>query len=623
MNDAHLSGKPHGITMNLLRHFSTRLALIAATLVALAAPVHASTAATIRLTADRIAFYYDRFLVEADGNVRISTDDGLTITGQTLTMDLKANRFMVAGGVQLSAPSGSQNGAAAADFLDFNRVYFIPITSEPDRWTFLEGDYAHPAKGREMPGDTFAFPDVSQNLPYLYAKSAVIGTRNFVRFQSVTLMVGRIKAAPAPSYYINFSADQHLAENSLSGATYDATWQIAGNANSISAIHFRYDPTNKTYASFEQHIASKNAYAVFSLNPGTQPSKLYNLVTDYEPTPRFEIHSFTQFHTLQNGFTTPAQAQHVTNIQVTAALKNASLQLAYQTVNYCLLAIHGIDDFCGSGPSVVGLPLSHSHPQTWTLGLSSFDFPKGATAPIKLRYRAGIGFIHDAEPLQTLGGAPYQTIWNHYVGLTAYASSLKFGNREDSRKTYFLNLSLDGQRQWYSVPHHIDTIDGIGSLSRVFNRSFAAYTSYEVRQIADYYNEGQLNAYPSPVCGINDTSPFCNSGGRSYSAFHGLATLRTLSVGMAYTPNPDFAFTLLARKHKDFPVPVPGLFPTPPLNVLGEYISPYFLGQAPYDVTGDVRVRVLHHYYLDVQRTYYFNFGTLRWSPIFVIQVTQ
>ena len=141
--------------------------------------------------------------------------------------------------------------------MDFNRVYFVPITSEPDRWTFVDGDYTHPLLGREMPGDTFAFPDVSKNVAYLLAKKAVIGERDFVRFENVVMMEGTIQTVPLPTYYVTFSSDPHLAENSLAGANYDATWQFAGNRNFISAVHIRYDQTNKAYLAFEQHFASE------------------------------------------------------------------------------------------------------------------------------------------------------------------------------------------------------------------------------------------------------------------------------------------------------------------------------------------------------------------------------
>ncbi len=626
--------------MRSLRHFSAVIALALLATGAASATLPTPKDRIMQLSADRIAFYYDRFLIEATGHVRITTGDGLTVTGTTMTMDLKNNRFMVAGSVHLDSPNGTQDGAALADFMDFNRVYFVPITSEPDRWTFENGDYTHPIKGREMPGDTFAFPDLTNNDPYLYARRAVIGERRFVRFERTVLTAGRMEVLPAPTYYINFSADPKLSENSLAGANFDATWQFAGNQNSISAAHIRYDQQNKAYVSFEQHFASKKAYAVFSINPLTKASKFYDLVTDYQPGARSELHTFSQLHTVQSEFKMPEQAQHVTSARFTQAFKVFSASLTYQSVNYCLLQAHNIyfpgtntleyAQACGTGTSLVGEPISTSHPQQWALDFSSLDFPKRSRFPVKFRLRAGLGFIHDActnadgttnvclTSLQVLGGVVYRTIYQKYVGASAYLPSVKLGNKNDPRKTYYLNASMDGQRSYYSVPHHVDSLDTNASISRIFGNQLTAYLSYGVRQISDLYNtQADRDAQYPP------NNQYTNPNFISFESFVGSATFRTLAFGANFAPNPDFTFALLARKHDDFPIAVPGLFSPPPLNVLGQYVSPNFLGQPPYDITGDLRVKVLHHYYLDISRTYYFNFGDLKWSPSFVIQVTQ
>lgn len=626
--------------MRTMRLLSTALALTAA--LATAAPALAVPAnpqqRTMRLSADSIAFYYDRFLVEADGDVRVTSGDGLTITGSTLTWDLKNNRFMIAGGVKVVSPSGEQEGAALADFLDFDRVYFVPITSEPDRWTFENGDYAHPIKGREMPGDTFAFPDLSHDIPYLYAKSAVVGEHDYVRFQSVTTTIGRMRSMPLPTYYVDYSSDPKLAQNSLSGANFDGTWQFAGDRNFISAIHLRYDQDNKAFLAFEQHLASKKAYAVFSVNPFTRASKFFNLVTDYRFGDTTELHTFSELHTVQNGFTQPEQAQHVTSARLTQAFRQFSASLTWQTVNYCLLGtgdqrdangVVTVYQACGRGGSLVGEPLSVSHPQQWNLDLSSFDVPR-RYSPVKVRFRAGLGYIHDGctnfdptlghcvNSLQVLNGAVYTTIGTKYVGATAFMPSFKIGVRNNPTKTYYLNASLDAQRLWYTVPHHVDEIDGLASISRVFDDKLSSYLSYEVRQTSDRYNTAADRAVTYPTNIVYQDPNYA-----SFAAFVGSSTMRTLSFGTNYSPTPDLHFSILARQHRDFPIPVPGLFQPPPLNVLGQYVSPYFLGEPPYDLTGEARFRILKHYYLDISRTYYFNYGTLKWSPSFVIQVSQ
>ena len=549
------------------------------------------------LQADRIEFYYDRFLVEADGHVRVRSSDGSEVSGDTFSMDLKLNRFLIASNVHLASPGGALDGAAIADFLDFRRVYFVPVISRPDRWTYLDGDYTKPLKGREMPGDVFEFP---QNLshPSLSAQSAVISERSFVRFNNVkTYLLGA--AVPLPSFYVNFGTNQDLAQNSLSGANFDATWNSTGSDNAITAFHLRSDPVNHQYASFEQHFAGQHEYAVFSVNPLTRPQKFSNLVLDDRLGKRLEIHTFSQLYTNQSWFTQPTTSALVNYVTATQALNRSYLQAFATFTNYNLIG--------PQAPSIL------NHPNSLQLTAATFN-NRIARSPFYEQLRYGIGYNHDAYGLQNYGGVNYTTIWNKAFGFDVYMSSLKLGNHDNAYKTYYLNASYDRNRQWNSLPHYVDTANTTLSLSRQFTRAFNAYASYNVLNTGDYYNHGGYAPY-IPI--VNGQQIF------GFSAFRGVATLRTASLQMTYSSNPNFLMTLLARHHQDFPQPYPGLFNPPPLNVIGQYTYNNFLGQAPYDITGEVRARVAPHIVLDVQRSYFFNFGTQRWSPQFVVQVTQ
>lgn len=578
---------------------------------------------TMHLNADRIAFYYDRFLVEADGNVRIELDNGITVKGQSFSMDLKSNRFLIAGSVNVTSPSGSQSGAALADFLDFKRVYFVPITSEPDRWTFLNDDFAHPAKGREMPGDTFFFPNLSGDKPFISARTAVISPQNFVRFGSSQVDIGLGKL-PVPSFYVNFASNPDLKQNSLTGANYDATYNFTGNANAISAVHLRYDPVNKLFLAIEQHVASRNGYAVFSVNPLTKKSKFFNLVTAYRFSSNLQFRSFSQLHTFQAGLSSPLESSHFSNLQLTAALKQSYIQLNTQLVNQSLLDKPGNGRFIGD-PSHTWNP---DHPSYAQLGITGFDH-RIAHLPIYSRIRYGLGFSHDNSGsdvptaqgggiLQTLGGVPYTTIWNHYVGITLYSPSIKLGKSANPYKVLYLNAIADKQRTWNSSPHYIDQTNTTVSVSKIFSTHLAAYTAYNVNNIKDVYNPAlQAGQYPGIVPVIGGV-PY-----PGYASFNGQATFRTFSEGISFTPTADFSFSLLARQHRDFPAPIAGFSGVPQTDVLGQQLTSYYLGQPPYDITGDLRLRVNPHLTVDLQRSYYFNFGNQRWSPQFIIQVSQ
>jgi hypothetical protein len=582
----------------------------------------------VRLSADRVQFFYDRFLVEADGNVRVRTSDGMTMSGDAFSMDLKLNRFLLAGHVHMQNPSGAQDGAAVADFLEFDRVYFVPLTREtqsatgiPDRWTFVGGDFAHPAKGREMPGDTFYFPDLGDSKPYLVARSAVIGTHSFVRFGGGEFDAGSGLGAyvPVPSYYVNFSSDQHLGDNSLAGANYDATWEFAGNANAISALHLRYDTVNKSYMSFEQHLSGKKAYAVFSVNPMTRPSKFWDLVLSDRPSDRTQVRMLTQLHTFQFGLKSPLESQQVTTLQVTQALRGSYLQGTYQFENFSLLPLG-----CYQGHCTVPF-----HPSSASLTLQTFDRPltpyfHGARVYGHLDVSFAFQhepFLSDANPagaLQTLGGVPYTTIWQHQLGFGIFMPDLKFGPDVNvPTKYYDLNASFDKQRLWNSLPHHVDTTQTQLSVSKLLDRHFLSYLIYSVNNVGDYYGAQQSAVYPSFTPVINGVAY------PGYSSFQGIATFRTLSLGINYSNGGNFAFNLLARKHNDFPAPIPFFFQFAQPDVLGNSAVQNFLGQPPYDLTADVRLRINPHMSIDIQRAYYFNYSNLRWSPHFVIQVLQ
>lgn len=540
--------------------------------------------------------------------MRITTSDGLQMTGDAFSMDLKLNRFVLAGHVHARSAAGSQEGAALADFISFNRIYFLPITGEPDRWTFVNGDFAHPLKGREMPGDTFFFPDLGKAKPFLVSDSAVVSAGQYLRFGSTRLVLAGAHV-PLPSYYINFSTDRHLSENSLAGANYDATWNLAGSANAISALHFRYDTQNKTYLSVEQHFSSKKAYAVFSLNPMTRPSKFWDLVASDQPSNRFQVRLFSQLHTFQSGLSSPLESGQFTIVQATQALPHSFVQLNTQLTNYTMLPI---PPYSYQGHGAVAL-----HPFSMQLNGSTFNNRVGRL-PLFEQLTYGLGYLYSSYGLQTVGGVAYRQIWQHTLGLNLYVPSFKLGHSLLPTKNYYLNASFSKNRLWDAPLHYIDTTTTQASLSKMFDRHFSSFLNYSVENLGDYYGALQNTIY-TPVVPI--------VGGVSYpgyAAFSGAATFRTLALDVTYVNSGDFTASILVRKHDDFPAPIPNYFQTPPLDPLGREIAgANYLGQPPYDFTADVRARLGEHLRVDIARSYYFNFGNRGWNPEFVIQFTQ
>ena len=610
----------------------------AATPAASPEPSTAPPRSVLYLNASRLDFYYNRFLIEGDGNVRIRTSDGFTVTGDAFSMDLKLNRFMVAGHVTLHDSTGTVSGAAISDFLDFRRIYFIPVTGEPDRWTFLDGDLAHPAKGRMMPGDAFYFPSVGEH-PSITGTGAVIDTKTYVRFinaHTYFLNAG----IPLGTYVVNFSSNQYFAQNTLSGASVDLTWNMAASPNALTALHLRYDPTYKTYLSVEQHFVGDHEYAIFSVNPATRAEKWFNMALYEKLGSRFQIQTFTQYYTQQEWLSEPRASQQTTYISATYAFPHSYVQATSQLTNYNMLGPASL------GPGTVAGSLDH--PSQAQITATSFQ-NKIPGLPIYEQIYEGYGFNHDSvgglqynqgsngiAPIPVPGlqayGSPcqdqhgvknppvyfcpvYTTIWNTVFGFNLFTPSLKLNNPTNPYETYYFNASFNKQYQWNSLPHWISTASENFSINRQFSRAVNTYVGYQILNVGDHYINGGY--VPCEPVGTS----FCPL---SFTSFRGVSTLRTTSVGLNFVPNPDFNFSLLVRHHVDYPIPVPNLFGTPPNNILGQPLYTSYLGQAPYDATGDVRLKILPHALLDVSRTFYWYGNPYRdqfWQPNFVIQV--
>ncbi len=581
--------------------------------------------AAFSVTAQRIAFYSNRYVLEGDGNVVVVMGDGTRVSGNAFSMDLRLNRFLVAGNVKLIAGGQTYEGAAFAEFLDFDRTYFLPILSEPDRWTFAAGDYAHPLLGREMPGDTFSLPDLSGQSVFAYAKKAVVDPRQSVRFTPADINFG-LTFVPFPSYFLNFSTNPNFAQNSLPGATADGPLDFAGGEHGLATAHLRYDQANKVYFAYEQHQVSENHYVVWSIDPLTRPLKQYNLLAFDRISPKIQAVVAFQETAFQSGFSQPLSATAFATGQVTAGLAHSFLQLNDTAYYQSLLA--------QPQPGVAGLLYygdpSHNwvanHPNDLVLSWTGFRYPI-YKLPLFYQLRSSFGVNHqDFEnlpgssslgPLQTLGGVNYQTVWNKAVGFNLSTRSLTvLRDPKGLRRDLYFTASLDKQRQWFSIPHHIDTTITSLSLTKLIDpQKLAVLLSYTNTNIGDFYGAQQLDAYPVSVY----VSPVSGQSYPSYLAFRGFATTRSFAQQLNFTPNPKLTVTLAMRENRDFPEPVPG-----PIQIVGG--TPYFnnYGFSPYQATLDVRFRFNKVLVLDVARSYYFNFGGFeRWSPTFQFQVLK
>ena len=575
--------------------------------------------AAFRVTARRVAFYSNRFIVGADDDVHVTLGDGTKISGNTFFMDLRLNRFVIAGNVKVLAGGKEIDGAAFAEYFDFDRAYFIPITSEPDRWTFVAGDYAHPALGREMPGDTFFLPKLAGERVFLYATRATIDPRESVRFAPANINFG-LTYVDFPSYFLAFSQNPNYAQNALPGAFADGPLDFAGGEHALATAHIRYDSANGVFPAYEQHQYGTNYYLVGSISPLTRPFKVYNFVGYDRLSPGLQAQVFLQESAFQHDFKQPLAASAFAQLQVTGSLPHSYLQARVDQFYDSLLDEPAPFPIPNSPPLYFYGDPTHNwvpdHPIDETLNWVGFRWPI-LNLPLFYQLRSSIGYVHNRDtPLQTLGGVNYHSEYTKSGGIDVTTKSIPIISDPRHRDLYVTAL-FDKQRLYFSVPHHTDTTTETISLTKLFDpQKLAVLVSYTNTNVGDFYGSQQALAYAVPQPALNPATGQIFPG---YKAFKGFATTRSLVEQLVYTPNPIIALNISLRENRDFPEPVPGV-----VGLVGDTETFNNYGLTPYQATFDLRYRFNRLLVLDVQRSYYFGFGGYqRWQPQFSFQIEK
>ncbi|MDB5039923.1 MAG: hypothetical protein JWN27_649, partial [Candidatus Eremiobacteraeota bacterium] len=259
-----------------------------------------SSLASLDVTAKNVDFFYNRFIVTADGDVRVRLSDGTTVTGQTFTMDLKLNRYLVAGDVHVDGPGIHVAGAALAGYPDLDRTFFLPAAGTPERYTYFGGDWTNPHAGREQPGDAYNFPDLTAERPYIYATAVRIVPKTNALFTFPHIYTAGVYT-PLPRYMVTFSANPHYFENGFAGARADIALPFNGSEHSLTALHLRNDAFNGTYLALDQHFVWDHDYIVAAIDPLTQEERQYNLIAYKRFSQKLETRLFVQESAAQAG----------------------------------------------------------------------------------------------------------------------------------------------------------------------------------------------------------------------------------------------------------------------------------------------------------------------------------
>jgi len=572
---------PHGkATPRFLRNALACAAAIASLPAASlgAQPPQAIEQQRIAVSANRVTYYSDQAIVQARGNVRVRLDDGTTLSGDAFSMDLSLRRFLVVGHVRLTAAGASYAGAAFADFLPFRRMYFVPLDPSADRWTFLKGDYAHPEKGRQMPGDAFFLPDLSGAHPYIVAKRAIIDPATFIALSPAALVFlnGAMQTPELTTDVLNFSDNYYFRVNSLSGAVFDAPYDFAGSDASLSTLHLRYDQQRKFYGSVEQHALWNAGYAVFSLNPATQAAKQWNLLGYDRASPRSALQLQTQLFTVQRGLAEPTSSNGFGDLQFTQTLGHSGVRV----------------DVTQSYMNLLGNGATPNHPITAGISWLGFDEPL-LRSGLTYRLTSGISETHDAFGVS---GSGHPDVTSDFLALAAYTpvypAPLGTG----------INAAYSIQRTYMSFPNKLDQKTFQLSDSKRLTEKFFLVASYVVTSAR---TDNPALAIVSPNLSTGLVPQPISSNGLPL-VLQGLpaATDRLTQLAASFAPSASFQLTLVGQHH-DYspasPAPNPALF--------GDQVS------------ADVRARISKTLFLDVQRA--FIFPSHSFSPQFVVQISS
>ncbi len=214
-------------------------------------------------------------------------------------------------------------------------------------------------------------------------------------------------------------------------------------------------------------------------------------------------------------------------------------------------------------------------------------------------WHASLRLAHD---IYGVGGSyPGDPPLERISGTTSSAARWR-RRRSLCRDSFSLAASYSREKHWLNVDHTQDYADSKISVSGARERQHLRYfLAYEVQNIGDYWGNKQ-------TAGVRAERRHGDDRVRHVRRTGGVARARD-----------EPRIRRVARVHADAVVRVRA-YDVAALRLPGARTGLY--GQPPWQLIGDVRVRVAKQILLDLSRQYFFNFANERWMPQFGFQVS-
>jgi hypothetical protein len=452
----------------------------------------ADAATEARLEGGTLFFYSDSLGIAARSGARFVLAGGTIVSGAAAYVDLRNDRAVVAGGVQIARGGATLRGDAVAFDLDGRRFDLLQTASGIGR---VDAAFAQvqPAPGD---ADRFAFPDVPDARAYIRARRAEIVARTSVRFRPAAFPTST-GAPPVPMYLYTFAAGNGYAATPFAPAAFDQPYGLSSTPNGLLQAHLRYlNGSGPSIGLSENVIDNNDGYLAGGVETPLR-ARIAEGLTGYRPLGASGSVSLNA--SSNNGL-------HVAQLGFTQAVGSLVSRLNYGITNggysSALLSLRTREQQLGGGFS----------------GHTSINF----------------GFQAQSGGLLLLAPNPHidSTIWQHGIDVFL-ASPLVHG---PFRTT--LSATADGSRTDYSYPRHYNALETVVSGSRRIDRALTLFFGYDARWSADIFPNAQTLFYPPAA------TPY---------GYAGYGTMRLANADLQYVVGSATSVRVSYRHANDFP----------------------------------------------------------------------
>jgi hypothetical protein len=439
-----------------------------------------------------ILFFNDSLGIVVRNGVTVHLASGYVVSGATAFVDLRADKAVIAGDVQITRGATTLHADALAFDLPSRKLDVLRsdtgIARVDATLTQLQ-----PAPDD---GDAFAFPDLADGRAYIRARHAEIVSRTSVRFRPAAFPTSA-GAPPVPMYLYTFAAGNGYAATALSSAAFDQPYGLYSTPNALTSLHLRYLNGIGPSLGIEQNIIDNND----GFLAGAVDVPVHAAVAD-------GLNGYRRIGedgTVSLGAATD-NGLHQATLGFTQAIGTLVSRLNYGITN------------TGASSAIVSLR---------TRDRELFDGITWHTS-VNFGFLAQDGGVYALAPNPT----QQQTVWQNGIDVFL-ASPLVHGPLRTT-----LSATVDGTRTDYSYPHHFNALETNLTGSRRLSRTMTLFFGYDARYSADIFPNAQTIFYP----------PLPTQFGYS-----GYVTSRLANVDVQYVQGPYTSVRLSYRKANDYP----------------------------------------------------------------------